>query len=62
MRQFIRDMFSEKGDISAMRVMSMIALLAGIGLAYQGKDSCVMIFITAAFTGKLAQKAVETKS
>ncbi len=53
-------MFREDSPISMMRVMSLLALLAGIGLAIAGKDvGIVGIFVGAAFTGKVAQKLVE---
>lgn len=59
--RFLKNLFSEKSDISAMRVMAMISLLIGGYLAFTGKDASVSIFVLAAFGGKFAQKVVETK-
>jgi hypothetical protein len=57
--RLIREMFSESGDISCMRVMSFVALLAAIGLAFTGHDNSVLVFVGAAFGGKIAQKHIE---
>ena len=54
-------MFSENSDVSCMRVMSFLALLAAIFLALTGHESSVVPFLTAAFGGKLSQKFVEQK-
>jgi len=59
--KFLKSLFSEKSEISAMRVMAMISLFIGGYLAITGKDASVSIFVLAAFGGKFAQKAVETK-
>ena len=59
MKSFLKNLFSEKSDISAMRVMAVISLLIGGYLAVIGKDTSVSIFVLAAFGGKFAQKAVE---
>ncbi len=58
---FIREMFSESGDISAMRVMAMIALIAAIGLAFSGKDTTLVgAFLAFSGGGHVAGKYVET--
>jgi hypothetical protein len=59
------------GDPSSMRVMSFIALfagviIAGVGLA-MGKDLSSLailsgVFVGGAFTGKVAQSSIENKS
>ena len=60
--KFIRDLLSEKGDVSMMRVMALISLCVAAGLAIAGHDiGSVMVFITAAFGGKVGQKALENK-
>lgn len=59
MRSFLKSLFSEKSDISAMRVMAMISLLIGGYLAIIGKDTSVSIFVLAAFGGKAIQKGIE---
>lgn len=62
MKQALREIFGETGDISCVRVMAMIALFAAIGLAFTGHDQSAFIFIGAAFGGKVSQKFVETKT
>ena len=61
MRLF-KELFGETGDMSMMRLLCFISLIAGIILAFTGHDSSVMIFVTAAFGGKTAQKYIETKN
>jgi drug/metabolite transporter superfamily protein YnfA len=58
---FLRTLFSEKSDISMMRVMSLISLLIGGYLAVKGHDTSVSTFIYAAFGGKFIQKYIENK-
>ncbi len=56
-------MFREDSPISMIRVMSLLSLLAGIALALMGKDGVIVgVFVGAAFTGKVVQKVVETKT
>ena len=62
-------MFSETGEVSEMRVMSLISLFVGSFIAiygmtktpvdYSGVAMLAGLFIGAAFTGKIAQKRVE---
>lgn len=59
---FIKSMFSDKGDVSMMRVLSLISLLIGGYLAVTGKDTSVTVFVLAAFGGKVLQKQTEVKS
>jgi uncharacterized membrane protein len=70
MKQFLRDLFSENGNISMMRVMSLLALSAGIAIAvialskpiavdYSGVSMLVSVFLGAAFGGKVMQKRIE---
>lgn len=58
---FIKELLSEKGDISSMRFMCILALLIAGYLAISGKDTSVLTFVGAAFSGKFAQKITETK-
>jgi hypothetical protein len=70
MVQILKQLFSDSGEISMMRVMAMISLLAGIILAfvgisktpidYSGVSLLVGVFVGAAFGGKVAQKSVES--
>lgn len=57
---FIRDLFSEKSNVSMMRVLSFISLLLGAYLAVKGQNESVSIFVYAAFGGKAVQKYIET--
>lgn len=59
MKRWLKDLFSESSDVSCMRVMAMIALFTSIGLAFTGHDSSALVFIGAAFGGKVSQKMVE---
>lgn len=56
---FLSALFAENGSVSMMRVLSLLSLLIGGYLAIIGKDVSVSIFVLAAFTGKVAQKALE---
>ncbi len=58
---WIKSLFSEEGNVSMMRVLSLVALLTGCGLAIAGKDTSVSVFVTAAFGGKVVQKLIENK-
>lgn len=68
MMELIRAMFSEEAQVSSMRVMSFLSLLAGVGIAfYSFTSGCkvteattmVAIFVGAAFGGKVWQKYAE---
>ena len=56
---FLISLFSEKSDISMMRVLSLISLIIGAYLAISGHDASVSIFVGSAFAGKAVQKAIE---
>lgn len=59
--KFLKEMFSEKGDISSMRVMAMIALFAAIILALMNRDiMMVSAFLAFSGGGKVASKYIET--
>lgn len=68
---FIRELLNDSGQISAMRVMSIICCLSAVGIAivgiqkpqvdYEGLTLLVSAFLTAAFGGKIAQKSIELK-
>ena len=72
MKDFIAALFSEKGSISMMRLMSLICCIAAIVVAiagiskptvdYSGISILVGTFLGAAFGGKVLQKRIETKS
>ena len=60
--KFLRDLFSEKGDISSMRVMAMLALFAAVILALMNRDiMMVSAFLAFAGGGKIGQKMIETR-
>lgn len=58
--KLLKSLFSEKSDVSMMRVMSLISLAIGAGLAFMGKDTSVSIFVYSAFAGKAVQKYFES--
>lgn len=60
--RFLKEMFNEKGNVSMMRVLSLISLLIGGYLAITGKDASVTVFVGAAFIGKAGQKFIETNN
>ena len=56
----LRELFSDnQGNLSSLRVMAMISLLAAIGLAFTGHDSSVLVFVGCSFGSKVGQKMVE---
>jgi hypothetical protein len=66
--EFIKDLLSENGTVSTVRLMSLISLLTGCGIAAyavivdKNPDKVVQIvsvFVGAAFTSKVAQKMIE---
>lgn len=59
--RFIRDLFSERSNVSMMRVLALTSLLIGGYLAITGKDASVSVFVLAAFGGKFLQKRAELK-
>jgi len=59
MKHWLKSLFSENGDVSMARVMSLLSLLIGGYLALTGHDADVSIFVWAAFTGKVASKIAE---
>jgi hypothetical protein len=71
MKQFLKNLVSSTGEVSAMRVMSLMSVtiagsLAVIGL-YKNSDLVGLAtlcgtFLTAAFTGKIMQKNTEMKN
>lgn len=63
MKNWLSRLFADKSDVSAMRVMSMMALIFGIAAALNGLPAeIVAIFVGAAFGGKVSQKFIESKS
>lgn len=58
--KFLKYMFSERSEVSMMRVMSLISLAIGAGLAFVGKDTSVSVFVYSAFAGKAVQKYFES--
>ena len=71
MKDFIRQLFSESGNISMMRVLSLICVLAACGIAIYGLNAPVVdysgltllcsTFLGAGIGGKVAQKIQEVK-
>lgn len=68
----MRELFSESGSISMLRIMSLLACLAAIGIAiagmlqpvidYSGLSMLCGTFLAAAFAGKVLQKGAEVKA
>lgn len=71
MKNFLKALFSEDSRVSAMRVMSMIALLTAVVIGLVGVSKTTVdwsglallcsTFLGAAFGGKALQKGMETK-
>lgn len=70
MARFLRDLFSDKGSVSMVRVMSLIAIIISGYIAIRGLEMhsdinglamLCGVFLSAAFAGKVTQKMVETK-
>lgn len=69
MGNFLRQLFSESSGVSMMRIMSFLALTAGIGIAFYGMTKLPVdysgialltsVFLSAAFGGKVLQKRIE---
>lgn len=67
--RLIRELLSDSGSISVMRVMSLLCCLAAIAVAvmglnkpqvdYSGVSLLVSSFLTAAMGGKILQKRIE---
>jgi hypothetical protein len=67
----LQKMFSSSDEVSEMRVMALVALLVGAGIAFYGlkldKDLTGLavlsgVFVGPAFAGKVGQKFVEAKA
>ena len=55
--QFFKE---NNGNLSMMRLMALIAMLASIALAFFGKDAVIVgLFLTAATVPKVIQKNME---
>lgn len=69
--KFLKDLLSDSGRVSMMRLMSLLSLLAAICIAviglnkptidYSGLSLLCGAFLSAAFGGKIAQKSIEAK-
>jgi hypothetical protein len=68
--RFLHELFSDKGSVSMVRVMSLIAIIISGYVAIRGLEMHADInglamlcgvFLSAAFAGKVTQKMVETK-
>jgi len=57
--KLLKELFSDSGDVSMMRVLSLISLGIGGYLALTGHDTSVSVFVVSAFGGKAVQKAIE---
>jgi hypothetical protein len=72
MKRLFLDLISSNSTLSSMRVMSLVSLLAAIGIAlygmnkpaidYSGLTMLVATFLSAAFGGKVAQKSIEMRA
>lgn len=69
MKKLIEKLLSSNGDVSTMRLMSLVSLLIGIIIGiygvYTGKDlsgvaQVCAVFVGAAFAGKVTQKFAES--
>lgn len=56
---WIKSIFSESSDTSAMRVMAMITLFSAIALAFTSHESAAEFFLATAFAGKCVQAHIE---
>lgn len=61
MKNFIKDMLSETGSVSSMRVMAFLCLITAIILVFLNKSG-YETFLLAAMGGKVAQSITENKS
>ena len=69
--KFLRDLLSDSGRVSMMRLMSLLCCLAAIAIAiiglnrptpdYSGLSLLCGAFLSAAMGGKIAQKSIEAK-
>lgn len=67
--KFVKELFSESGDVSMIRVMSLLCCLSAVGIAihginrnvidYEGLSFLCGTFLSAAFAGKILQKNKE---
>lgn len=72
MKRFLLDLLKPGSAVSTMRFMSLICCIAAIAIAiiglyrnnpdYGGLSLLVSVFLGAAFTGKVVQKSIESKS
>ena len=71
MKQWLKDLFSDSGSVSMVRVLSLICILTASGVAIHAVsvgsnlDSASVlcgVFLGAGIGGKVAQKAVEVKN
>lgn len=62
MKKLFNALFSEKSNISIMRVMSIVSLLVAAYLAIKGQHESVSTFVYAAFGGKAIQRYIEDKN
>lgn len=69
--KFIRDLFSENGSVSMMRMLSLISLLLAGWIAVRGLEThadlsglsmLCGVFVGAAMGGKVMQKSFEVKA
>lgn len=62
MKTWIKNLFSESSEVSMMRVLCFMSMSTAIILAFMDKNADVLLFVSAAITGKVGQKIIETKS
>lgn len=70
MKDFFNKLIASRSGVSSMRVMSLVALLAAIAVAFYGLHQGSELsglsmlcgtFLASAFGGKVAQKSIENK-
>jgi hypothetical protein len=70
MQNFLKKLLSESGDVSTVRLMSILSLVVGVFIGIYGvcesKDLSGIaqvcgVFVSAAFIGKVSQKFAEDK-
>lgn len=65
MKDFILNMFSETGNVSMTRVMSLIVCITACYIAFKkGSEDLgvVTVLLTTAFGAKVMQKSIEVKN
>lgn len=60
MKELFLDLLKSGSGVSMVRFMALLSLIFAFVLALMGRDTTIIgIFVTAAFAGKVGQKALE---